>query len=160
MAERPERRRGRPPKNREPQSAQTPAESAGAAQPEVVQPNITETVEDVVEMPIDKITHRFMRGLYQPESDILNSLSDAQDELFENVGPVESFQALHSMTAVSLVEARGRNNPSLVDSLTNRQRSYASALRRLTQPQPGQGPITPTQPTNPSQLPPMTGRKG
>lgn len=146
MAETESKRRGRPRKA---------AQDAAPAQAEVAAPAQTEAAVEV--SPVEQITHKFMRGVYREGTNPLQALTAAQDELFTQIGVVESFQALHSMAGLGLEEAKERRDQELIDALTSRQRAFSSALRRLNPAAAGSSPLA--GPSNPSQLP-MTGRKG
>lgn len=156
MSEKEPKRRGRSPKKEEGQS--TSQSEPTSSQPEVTtQATQTAGTPDVKD-PVAQATHQFMKTLYREGGDVLSALSVAQDAVFTNAGPAESFHALNSMTALGLEVAEERGDQALIDSLTSKQRAFSSALRRLS---PLQGPAgINTGPTNPSNLPPMTGRKG
>lgn len=111
--------------------------------------------------PINQIAHKYMRAIYKEGGDPLSALSTAQDDLLSATGVLESFRALHSLAGLGVEEARERGDQSLIDTLTKRQRAFSSALRRLGESSKAQAgdTIAPVS-TNPSNLPPMTGRKG
>lgn len=139
------------------QTTSQPEETPTAQQSEVAQSS-QGAGETPVENPVEQATHRFMKAVYKEGSDVLQALSAAQDDLFVKAGITESFQALYSITTLGLEEAQERNDQGLIDALTSKQRAFSSAIKRLNPlPQAAGG----TQgPTNPSNLPPMTGGKG
>lgn len=127
-------------------------------QPETTQVAQTDAPETPAQNPVEQIIHKFIKGVYKEGLDPMQALSKAQYDLFAQVDVVESFQALQTMTALSLEEARERSDQALIDALASKHRSFTSALRRLSPLM--QGVPSATTSTNPSTLPPMTGRKG
>jgi hypothetical protein len=153
----PPRQRGRRRKD-EGQALSQPDQATGAPQQSETPPSGQATPETTVESPVEQITHRFIKGIYKEGVHPLAALAAAQDELFTRAGVVESFQALHSMAGLGIEDAREHNDQVLITELTTKQRAFSSALRRLSPLT--QGADVAVGPSDPSHLPPMTGRKG
>lgn len=157
MAERP--RRGRPPKNRE-AASQQPDQNQDA-QNAVSQPEAAPATPPVPQVDVEEIvgstTHTFLKALYKDAragAELDAAYLEVHDTLSQLPDPRISFNTLYSLTGLVVREARDRQDDSMAEKFTNRQRGFRSALDRLN-------PASATSsPTNPSNLPPMTGRKG
>lgn len=153
MTERP--RRGRPAKNREvasqpDQNPVTPQPEAAPAAPPVPQIDIEEVVGST--------THTFLKALYKDGrsgAELDAAYLEVHDTLSQLPDLRISFNTLHSLTDLVVREARDRKDDSMAEKFTNRQRGFRSALERLNP-----ASAATSGPTNPSNLPPMTGRKG
>lgn len=152
MAERESKRRGRPRKSGS-QPAQQPAGASEVAQPTVLvvpEVNVSEIVETT--------THTFLRKLYKDGlggAELDAAYLGANDNLSQLSDPSSSFRTLHLLSGLVVREANERGDSALAEKFGNRQRQFKSVFDRLS---PVQGAASGA--TDPSNLPPMTGRKG